>query len=99
GELVVVFQCNDVIVVALSDGAGGEDDGFEEVAAGADGADLGEIGADLAAIGADAVAGGAGDLIAEEDLFAFGGISVLQERFEKGEALLLVGGERFELVE
>src|SRR5687767_7402370 len=80
------------MVVALGDGGGGEDDRFEDVAAGADGADFGEVGAHQAAVSADAVAGGAGDLVAEEYFPAAGGVALFQQRFEFGEVGGLIFG-------
>src|SRR6185436_7252396 len=53
----------------------GKDDRLEEVAAGADRGDLGEVGPDASALRRDRVAGGAGGLLAEEDLFAADGIA------------------------
>ena len=58
----------DIVDFETGDEAGaGEDDGLQEVALGADRADLGEVGADVTPAVADGVAGVAGGLLAMED--------------------------------
>ena len=60
----------DIRFKALREAGAGEDDGFEQVALGADLADAGEVGPDLAADVADGVTGDAGGFRAVEDRLA-----------------------------
>ena len=87
--LAAVPAGDQVRLVATHEARAGEDDGFEEVPAAADGADLAEVGADAAPLVVDQVAGRAGGPAAEEDGAPAPGIARFQERLQLGQPGLL----------
>src|SRR5262249_10419935 len=66
GVQAAVARGDQIRLEAPDEAGAGEDDGLEQVPAGADGADLAEVGADAAAFRDDPVAGRAGGRPAEE---------------------------------
>src|SRR5207245_440379 len=77
---------------ALDEAGAGEDDGFEEVAFGADGADAGQVGADVSTDVTDGVAGGAGSFRGVEDRVTAAGVAGGEGGEEVGEGVVCVGG-------